>query len=256
MTDSKKIEKESLAIVIPVYNETEIIDTVIQDWVDNLRPLAIDFSIHLYNDGSKDNTLSVCKEIEKKVPELTVHDKANSGHGPTILKGYCDNLSHTWLFQIDSDNELPAAHFKLLWEQRNDADFLIGIRENRENPLPRRLISLISRLCVRLFYGTGVYDVNSPYRLMRVEKLRATYEGIPKDTFAPNVIISGMVNYLGLRIVQIDVPHRQRETGEVSIKKFKLLKVAIKSFFQTILFSFNKPGKKSDSGCANEGCCK
>ena len=255
MTEPKKIEKESLAIVIPVYNETEIIETVIQDWVDTLRPLAVDFSIHLYNDGSKDNTLSVCREIEKKVPELTVHDKKNSGHGPTILKGYCDNLSHTWLFQIDSDNELPAEHFKLLWEQRNDADFLIGIHENRKNPLARRLISLISRLCVRLFYGTGVYDVNSPYRLMRVSTLLETYNAIPNDTFAPNVIISGMVNYLGLRIVQIDVPHRQRETGEGSIKKFRLLKCAIQSFFQTISFSFDKPGKKGKATPSDRGCC-
>ena len=46
-----------LAVVIPVYNEREIIAEVIKDWNNVLEPLSISYSLNLYNDGSKDDTL-------------------------------------------------------------------------------------------------------------------------------------------------------------------------------------------------------
>ena len=61
-------------------------------------------------------------------------------------------------------------------------------------------------------------------------------EKIPNDTFAPNVILSGMASFMNLNIKEVDVKFYPRETGEVSIKKLKLLKVAIISWFQTIIF--------------------
>ena len=61
---------------------------------------------------------------------------------------------------------------------------------------------------------------------------------IPKHTFAPNLIISGMVSVYNLRVFQTNVPFTFRLAGDVSIKKFKLLKVALKSFWETFYFRF------------------
>ena len=77
-----------------------------------------------------------------------------------------------------------------------------------------------------------------------VQNLRPKYEPvavvwsdtIPEDTFAPNVIISGVACLKKLNVTEIPVHHRNRQTGEVSIKKIKLLKAALKSFFQTITY--------------------
>lgn len=227
-----------LKIIIPVYNEEGAISDVIQDWTDTLHSLNIDFEIYAFNDGSKDQTLHILNSLAKNNNRLKVIDKPNSGHGPTILKGYKENLDVQWLFQVDSDNELKASDFECFWKERNDYDFLIGKRIQRNSPLPRVVTTAISRWVVGIFYGSRVKDVNAPFRLMRTSKFHDDILRIPNNTFAPNLIVSGIANIRKMRIKQIDVMHHNRETGEVSIKKWKLFKAAFQSFLQTMVFRF------------------
>ncbi|WP_413578488.1 glycosyltransferase family 2 protein [Bdellovibrio sp. HCB290] len=229
---------KDLSVVMPVYNEEECISQVVEKWVVALDKLNISYDINVYNDGSKDQTLAALNSAAQKFPTLKVNDKKNSGHGPTILLGYKNSTNYQWIFQIDSDDELGPEKFAELWADRANYDFLIGQRDGRFSPLPRKIISLISRWVVWVFYGTGVWDVNSPYRLMRAEKFKPVYNEIPADTFAPNVIITGMACKKKMRIKEIQVPYKDRQTGEVSIKKWKLFKAAVKSFRQTIKAAF------------------
>lgn len=232
---------ERLCVVMPVYNEQEAIGPVLEKWADALDALKIDYSIRPYNDGSKDNSLSVMLGVAKGLPHVDVHDKPNGGHGNTILTGYREAAADgfDWIFQIDSDDEMGPEKFGELWGKRSDYDFLVGIRDGRVQALPRKIISFVSRCCVKLFYGRKtIWDVNTPYRLMRTSAFKDVFAAIPLTTFAPNVIISGMVARGGLRFFEIRVPQHDRTTGEVSIKKWKLLKAAAKSFGQTIRFAF------------------
>jgi hypothetical protein len=89
-----------------------------------------------------------------------------------------------------------------------------------------------------MFYGKSVWDVNTPYRLMRVSAFKGFFEEISLSTFAPNVILSGLAARHRLRCFETRVPQHDRTTGEVSIKKWKLLKAAAKSFWQTVAFAY------------------
>ena len=231
---------EKLCVVMPVYNEQEAIGSVLEKWAKALDALGVDYAIRPYNDGSKDDSLTVMKSVEEHLPRVEVRDKKNGGHGNTILKGYREAAADgfDWVFQIDSDDEMGPEKFVELWAKRADYDFLIGIRDGRIQQLPRKVISFVSRLCVRIFYGKSVWDVNTPYRLMRVLAFKDFYQAIPLTTFAPNVILSGLAARHKLRCYEIRVPQHDRTTGEVSIKKWKLLKAAVRSFWQTICFSF------------------
>lgn len=233
---------ERLCVVMPVYNEQAAIEKVLKKWSSALDELKIDFSIRPYNDGSRDASLEVMRAFVTANPESRVYvrDKPNGGHGNTILTGYREASADgfEWIFQVDSDDEMGPEMFHELWSRRMDYDFLAGIRDGRVQAVPRKVISWMSRCCVRLFYGAHtVWDVNTPYRLMRASAFKAVFNQIPLTTFAPNVIISGMVAKLGLRFFEVRVPQHDRTTGEVSIKKWKLLKAAIRSFCQTIRFS-------------------
>lgn len=232
---------ECLCVVIPVYNEQEAIGSVLAKWDSMLSSLGIDYTIRPYNDGSKDNSLVTMREAAENNAHIEVHDKTNGGHGHTILTGYRDAVrdGFDWVFQVDSDDEMGPEKFVELWKMKDNHDFIVGIRDGRVQALPRRVVSLVSRLCVRLLYGKSVWDVNSPYRLMKVSAFKDIYTAIPINTFAPNVIISGMAARKHLRSGEIRVPQHDRTTGEVSIKKWKLLKVAVQSFMQTILFSLS-----------------
>ncbi len=229
-----------LTVVMPVYNEAEAIGPVLKKWTSMLDTLKIRYRICAYNDGSKDATGEILTtfsdESNGRIIGIT---KPNSGHGPTILQGYREAVANSeWVFQIDSDDEMGPVAFPKLWEQRENYDFLVGQRDGRKQPLPRKIISFVSRLFVRLFYGKGIWDVNTPYRLMRASAFKDFYHSIPADTFAPNVILSGLAARHKLRMLELPVPQHDRTTGEVSIKKWKLLKAAAKSFWQTISFAF------------------
>ncbi len=227
---------ETLSLVLPIYNEAEVIADVIQSWDKCLDQLGVEYTIHAYNDGSTDKSLEILHELDQEIEALCIHTSKNRGHGQTLLEGYTRSLSQTWIFQTDADNELSPDSFNELWEHRMDYDFLIGRRSQRSQPLSRKLISLVSRIVVQLFYGRGVWDVNSPFRLMRASALHSTISNIPMNTFAPNLIISGVVNLTKLTYFEVLVPHQQRQTGKVSIKKFRLFLAALKSFWQTIHF--------------------
>jgi dolichol-phosphate mannosyltransferase len=233
------VEEVELAVIMPVYNEEEVISKTVGKWTEELKRHGINFRIHAYNDGSKDDTLKKLSDIAEQNERLVVHNKSNSGHGPTILQGYRENSNVEWVFQIDSDDEMGPESFLRLWGRRKNYDFLIGKRDGRFSPLARKAISFISRITVQIFYGKGVWDVNSPYRLMRTESFKDIFLRIPADTFAPNVIISGVVCLKrDLRILEVLVPHQNRRTGKVALKKWKLFRAAMKSFFQTVRVRF------------------
>ena len=69
---------------------------------------------------------------------------------------------------------------------------------------------------------------------MRSSVFREIFDLIPENTFAPNVILSGMAAQRKLACAEIPVMQKNRQTGEVSLKKWKLFKAAGKSFFQTV----------------------
>jgi glycosyltransferase involved in cell wall biosynthesis len=225
-------------VVMPVYNEAECVCDVLDDWMKELSLLAINYRLLVLNDGSKDNTAEVLAHYARN-PNIKVINKKNSGHGPTILQGYHLAVPEAqWVFQVDSDNEIKAEQFQKLWTEREKYDAVIGIRDGRQQPFSRKIISAVSRLVVRVFYGQGVTDVNCPFRLMRVAVLKEILKRIPETTFAPNVAISGFLALRKANVLNIPIPHRNRETGEVSIKKWKLLKAALKSFMQVIQIRF------------------
>jgi glycosyltransferase involved in cell wall biosynthesis len=233
-----------LAIVMPVYNEKDCIIDVVNSWHSILSRLNISFLIILLNDGSTDGTRTALSVFNDE-DSIKIIDKKNTGHGPTILLGYKRAVDlANWVFQCDSDNEMKADFFPTLWEKRSEFDALFGIRDGRNQRLGRKFISLCSRLTVRLVFGKGVTDVNTPFRLIRANILKQIIKEIPDHAFAPNIIISGALSKSGSRVYEQNVPHEKRQTGSVSIVKWKLWKSAGKSLWQTL--SCRSVGKVMD----------
>ncbi len=227
-----------LAIVMPVYNEEECIADVINSWIETLSKLEIDFGLLILNDGSKDNTGNVLNNF-KGNNKIKIINKKNTGHGPTIIMGYLKAVEIAdWVFQCDSDDEIKAEHFVNLWKEREKFDALFGVRKSRRQNPARKIISKCSCITIELLYGKGIADVNVPYRMIRSDLLKQIVKQLPENTFAPNVIISGVIAKSKKRILNIPVPHEGRKTGRESIVRFKLWKCALKSFWQTLILSF------------------
>lgn len=235
---------KQLAVVMPVYNEADCIAQVVTEWYDTLDSLGIDFVMIVLDDGSRDTTGEVLTRFSND-QRIMVIRKQNSGHGPTILMGYHMAVDMAeWVFQTDSDNEMPAAYFPNLWVQRDQWDAVMGYRHGRCQGFGRRCISLVAGCTTGLLYGRAIKDVNAPYRLIRSHLLKSLIARIPDNTFAPNVIISGALAIMKARICNVPVPHENRRTGAVSIVKWRLVKAACRSFLQTLLCRYRMSGGK------------
>ena len=218
---------------MPVYNEEAAIQRTIRSWASEIDRLGVPYEFLVYDDGSKDRTEAILRELASTVEALDVRHHANMGHGPTILRGYREARGE-WIFQTDSDGEMETVAFPELWQQRDGFDCLLGTRLGREATLTRRALTASSRLTVRfLFGGGGVTDVNSPYRLMRGAWLRRMLPLLPPDLFAPNVILAGLARRSGARIREFPVRHQNRRHGASSLGSFKVLRPALRSFAQT-----------------------
>jgi glycosyltransferase involved in cell wall biosynthesis len=233
------MNSEKLAVVMPVYNEEDALCGVMEAWHDRLTQMGVDFRIFAYNDGSTDSTSAKLHALEPRLDRLVVVDQPNCGHGPTILQGYRRAAEgFDWVFQVDSDGEMAPDRFPQLWAKRVSSDFVLGRRAGRVQPLSRKIVSAVSRWTVWLFFGKAVWDVNSPYRLMRTAAFADLFALLPDQTFAPNVVLTGWAAKRGLRTVEMDVEQHDRQTGEVSIRKWRLLKAAVRSLMQTIRLAF------------------
>lgn len=230
-----RITPPELIVVMPVYNEAEVVESVVHEWLDMLDRLAVSYRLHLCNDGSTDETASIVDQLSH--PSLEIHHARNRGHGPTILRAYKVAASRSsWIFQCDSDGEIPASAFPEFWRTREKADFVLGFRQHRTSPPSRRMITTVLRQLIRILFGGRLRDSNCPYRLMRSEAFRPLFDQLPEDSFAPNVLISGFGILDRLRIRELPVPHHPRQTGVCSIRKLSLLRAALVSARQTVAF--------------------
>lgn len=234
-----RISVPDVIVILPVYNEAEVIADVTREWLEVLDELSMPYRLHLCNDGSTDGTQEVLDELHH--PCLEIHHAKNRGHGPTVLRAYRSAAERAaWVFQCDSDREIPATAFPEFWRARHGYDFIIGNRVNREDRWVRAIITRTLTVLVWMLFGRGISDVNCPYRLMRSEKYRPLFDQIPEDTFAPNVIISAFALRERLRILTLPVEHTHRETGAVSIRGRKLLNAVSRATRQTLAFRFSR----------------
>lgn len=192
------------------------------------------------NDGSKDNTPKILDNIKGNLPYLHVVHQKNGGHGNAVLNGYEEALKFEpdWVFQVDSDNQFLPDDFPKLWEKRSQSNFLMGYRKKRYDDFNRLVITRIVRVIIFLLYRVFVTDSNIPYRLMKGSYLRVLVNDLPGRPFAPNIFLTVMAKKDGNDLMFIPVTHKERETGQVSIIKWKLLKVCFRSARELLSFAF------------------
>ena len=164
------MSKLSFCIIIPVYNEEEIILKVISKALNFIK--NTNSKILIINDGSKDNTRKKLDKIKSK--KILIFHKKNEGHGKTLIFGYkkAINMKAEYVLQIDSDDQIAFNEFKKLIKYKKKYDFIIGNRQNRDDPFSRILISGFMKLIIFLLYGKYIVDPNCPLRIIKTSFLK------------------------------------------------------------------------------------
>lgn len=221
-------------LVMPAYNEAENIEETIKQWyplVEKLNTEEDSAQLIIANDGSKDDTFNKMVVLKEKYPLFVALDKPNSGHGATVLYLYRYAIENgaDYIFQTDSDGQTNPEEFWQMYENREKFDFQIGHRLGRQDGGSRVFVTKTLRFVVWLMFHEWVIDANTPFRLMKVEKLKPILEVIPKDYFLCNVAISAIAKKWKYNIGWYRITFRPRQGGVNSINMKRILKIGWKA---------------------------
>ena len=232
---------DKLYIIIPAYNESENINRVIDEWYPVVEKLSVDGTdsrLAIANDGSKDNTYAIMQKLHKKYPLFEPLDKPNSGHGATVLYLYRHAIKNgaDYIFQTDSDGQTNPDEFWAMWKNREQYDFHIGYRKERQDGSNRIFVTKTLRLVVWLMFHVWVTDANTPFRLMDSRKLKPVMDVIPDDYFLCNVAISAIAVKWNYKIGWYTITFKPRQGGVNSINMKRIFKIGWKALsdFMTI----------------------
>lgn len=211
--------RDKLYIVMPVYNEGDAIEKVVAEWHSVVDSAGSGSRLVVFDDGSTDNTSAILESMKNNHSNLTVITKTNTGHGPTCTAAYKFAVAENadWVFQTDSDGQTKSDDFRSFWERRGEFDFIIGWRKRRKDGPARWCISRTLKLAVWIIFGTALKDVNAPFRLMKVERLRRYLPLIPDDYFLPNALLSIMIAKNNEKIAWREISFVPRPSGRSSV---------------------------------------
>ena len=199
---------------MPVYNEAAALQAVIEEWLPVLRSCGVGVTVCVIDDGSRDATPAVLRQLAGEHREIEVVSKANTGHGRTCVHGYRLAIARgaRWILQIDSDGQCDAGHFPKLWRLRAECPLVFGIRRARRDGWWRRSVSWLLALGAAAATGVWVRDPNVPYRLMRATVLRQVVDDVPDDVDLANVYVA-VALAARVPIRWVDIVFRERIAG-------------------------------------------
>ena len=205
--------KPRVLVIIPAYNEEESIVSTVED------VMAAGYDYVVINDGSKDETLSVCCEHGINVLDLP----QNLGIGGAVQAGhkYAQRYGYDIDIQIDGDGQHDAAYLPLLVEAaQRGADLVVGSRflgrtEGFQSTFMRRVG--ITWLCfwLKLFTGRRMTDPTSGFRACGARAIKLFCDSYPMDYPEPESIAVALRS--GLIVEEVSVLMRERQGGVSSI---------------------------------------
>lgn len=228
---------DKLYIVMPAYNEEENIQQVISQWHPIVEKIGQESKLIIVNDGSKDNTYAKLLELQSNFPQLVPINKENSGHGSTCLYAYNYAIENNadYIFQTDSDGQTNPDEFWPFWEKRHQYDFIIGSRKGRQDGFSRVIVTKTLKLIQTFLFKEYIEDSNTPFRLLKTDKLIPILAQIPKDYFLANVLMSVLIVKRKEKALWIPISFKPRQGGINSINMKRIRKIgyqAIKDFYR------------------------
>jgi dolichol-phosphate mannosyltransferase len=214
-----------LLVVMPVYNEQASVRKVVLEWFQEVENWTQDFRFLVINDGSKDGTLKVLKQLRQQLGlRLEILDRENRGHGQSCLQGYriARERGIPYVFQVDSDGQCDPQYFFRFWRQRASFDVIYGNRTRRDDGWRRVFASFVVRAFLLVLFRVNCVDANVPYRLMRPEKLDDALRLIPPDFLLANIALALLLKKdKRIRHGYVPIRFRERYGGEPSVRMTK-----------------------------------
>jgi dolichol-phosphate mannosyltransferase len=212
-----------LSVIVPVYNEEAIVNELHSRLTAALRTLGLAYEIILVNDGSRDRSLALMREVAAADPDVRVLDLSrNFGHQIAITAGM-DYARGQAVVVIDADlQDPPEVIGNLVSRWREGYQVVYAVRQHRigETFFKKWTAAAFYRL-IRRITNVDIPVDTGDFRLMDrsvVDSLKRIRE---KHRF-----VRGLVSWVGFRQTGVEYVRQERFAGETKYPLRKMLKFA------------------------------
>ena len=206
----EKSEDKKVSIVIPLYNEEESLVPLTHEIRKALYELKYFWEVIFVDDGSKDNSLKVLRDISNKDKRFKyISFRKNYGKSAALQTGF-KQVNGDIIITMDSDLQDDPYEIPNLINKLNEGfDLVSGWKKKRMDPFIKRKSSKFFNFITRLISGIKIHDFNcglKAYRREVIENIKVYGE---LHRYMP--VLAG---WQGYTISEIEVAHHPRRYGK------------------------------------------
>ncbi len=223
--------KPVLWIVIPCYNEQEVLPITAPLFLKKIQDLASqgliaeDSKILFVNDGSKDSTWQIIKDLsEQDKHYLGIAQSRNRGHQNAVLAGLMEAKDHcdiTISIDCDGQDDINAMD-QMVKEYRSGAEIVYGVRSKRDTDTwfkrtsAESFYKFMNRMGVETVYNHADYRLVSSRVLQHFADFREV-----------NIFLRGMFPLVGFRSTCVYYERHERMAGKSHYPLKKMINLAV-----------------------------
>lgn len=221
------MNKNSLSVIVPFFNEESNLPILHKELVAVLRKLNLKTEVVYVNDGSTDASISSLEKAIKKLGDDKVKIKIitfrkNFGQTAAISAGI-DKSSGNLVSFLDADLQNdPGALPKFLEKVDEGYDAVFGWRKQRKDKTLRRVFSKSANKLIQILFSYPFHDVGCSARVVKKEFLKdlQLYGELHR-------ILPVLVYLKGARVAEVVVNHRPRFKGKSKYGYSRIIKTLI-----------------------------
>ena len=222
---ANKKEKNLISIIVPCYNEEEALPFFYEEITKTFSSFEEDYEIILVNDGSKDRTLEVMKELSKKDKHiLYLSFSRNFGKESAMYAGIC-NASGDYVGFIDADLQHPPILLKEMLKALESGEYDCAACRRVDRKGDSKIRTWFARKfykIINMISDAQMVDGAGDYRLMTRDMADAIISMSEYNRFS-----KGIFSWVGFKTYWIDYENVERVAGKTSWSFWGLVKYAI-----------------------------
>jgi polyisoprenyl-phosphate glycosyltransferase len=221
------------SVVVPVFNEEGNVEELATRAVRAMALVGAPFEIVFVDDGSRDRTAALLRDIAAHEPRIRVlRFSRNYGQEAAVEALYL-NARGRWLIQLDGDLQHPPEEIpKLVAKKDEGYEVVYGVRQGRRDALFRVAASRVMQWTMRTMMEIELPEDVSTFRLMSAPIARLVAALPERRKF-----FSALIVWSGARIGTVKVAHAPRHAG---VTHYNLTKLVNHTFDLIVGFS-SKP---------------
>lgn len=221
----------SLSVVIPAYNEESNIARAVRDVSGVLQQLKYDHEILVVNDGSRDRTGEIVREVMVSIPALKlVEHFPNRGYGGALKAGFATATKDLIAF-TPADNQFDFREIqRLLGKLAPDVVLVSGRRIHRQDNIIRKFNGFGWNSIVRILFGYLITDIDCGFKVFRREVLRHIH--VESNGAMIDTEMLAELRVRGYKLAEVPVTHRPRTAGSPTGANIKVVLRAFRDLFK------------------------